>query len=32
MEKIKITLPDNSIREYDKGVTVLEVAKILVKD
>ncbi|SHD78544.1 threonine--tRNA ligase [Schnuerera ultunensis] len=27
MEKIKITLPDNSIRKYDKGVTVLEVAK-----
>ncbi|NMB08894.1 MAG: threonine--tRNA ligase [Tissierellia bacterium] len=27
MEKIKITLPDNSVREYNKGVTVLEVAK-----
>ncbi len=27
MERIKITLPDNSIREYPKGITVLEVAK-----
>lgn len=27
MEKIKITLPDNSVKEYDKGITVLEVAK-----
>jgi threonyl-tRNA synthetase len=27
MENIKITLPDNSIREYPKGITVLEVAK-----
>ena len=27
MEKIKITLPDNSVREYYKGVTVLEIAK-----
>ena len=27
MGKIKITLPDNSVREYHKGVTVLEVAK-----
>ncbi|HSH35275.1 threonine--tRNA ligase [Schnuerera sp.] len=27
MEKIKITLPDNSIREYNKGVSVLEIAK-----
>lgn len=27
MGKIKITLPDNSVREYQKGVTVLEVAK-----
>ena len=27
MEKIKITLPDNSVREYDKGIKVLEVAK-----
>ena len=27
MEKIKITLPDNSVREYPKGITVLEVAK-----
>ncbi|MCF6465963.1 threonine--tRNA ligase [Clostridium sp. Cult2] len=27
MDKIKITLPDNSVKEYDKGVTVLEVAK-----
>ena len=27
MENIKITLPDNSVREYPKGITVLEVAK-----
>ncbi|SDX40710.1 threonine--tRNA ligase [Tepidimicrobium xylanilyticum] len=27
MEKIKIILPDNSVREYYKGVTVLEIAK-----
>ncbi len=27
MEKIKITLPDNSVKEYDKGVTVEKVAK-----
>ncbi len=27
MEKIKVTLPDNSVKEYDKGITVLEVAK-----
>lgn len=27
MEKIKIMLPDNSVREYEKGVTVYEVAK-----
>jgi threonyl-tRNA synthetase len=27
MEKIKITLPDNSVKEYDKGVTVYQVAK-----
>ncbi len=27
MSKIKITLPDNSIKEYDKGVTVEKVAK-----
>jgi len=27
MEKIKITLPDKSVKEYPKGVTVLKVAK-----
>lgn len=27
MEKIKIILPDNSVREYNKGITVGEVAK-----
>lgn len=27
MSKIKITLPDNSVKEYDKGVTVEKVAK-----
>jgi len=27
MEKVKIMLPDNSVREYEKGVTVYEVAK-----
>ncbi|HAE92884.1 threonine--tRNA ligase [Tissierella praeacuta] len=27
MEKIKITLPDGSIREYDKGVSVYDVTK-----
>lgn len=27
MEKIKITLPDGSIREYEKGVRVLDVTK-----
>ncbi len=27
MEQIKITLPDGSVREYDKGVTVFEIAK-----
>ena len=27
MEKVNITLPDGSTREYDKGVTPLEVAK-----
>ncbi|MBZ2175937.1 threonine--tRNA ligase [Schnuerera sp. xch1] len=27
MEIIKITLPDGSIKEYNKGITVLEVAK-----
>ena len=27
MEMIKIMLPDNSVREYEKGVTVYEVAK-----
>ncbi|MDX1904431.1 MAG: threonine--tRNA ligase [Thermonemataceae bacterium] len=26
MEKIKITLPDGAVREYDRGVTALEVA------
>src|SRR5690606_17840861 len=25
--KIKITLPDGSVKEYDKGVTVYEIAK-----
>ncbi|NMB26755.1 MAG: threonine--tRNA ligase [Tissierellia bacterium] len=27
MEKIKITLPDNSVKEYEKGVTVEKIAK-----
>lgn len=27
MNKIKITLPDGSVKEYDKGVTVYEIAK-----
>ncbi|MFA7534198.1 MAG: TGS domain-containing protein, partial [Tissierellaceae bacterium] len=27
MDKIKITLPDGSVREYDKGVTVLEITR-----
>ncbi|VAX17861.1 Threonyl-tRNA synthetase [hydrothermal vent metagenome] len=27
MEKVKITLPDGSAKEYDKGITPLEVAK-----
>ncbi|QQY80367.1 threonyl-tRNA synthetase [Keratinibaculum paraultunense] len=27
MEKIKITLPDNSVKEYNKGTTVFEIAK-----
>ncbi len=27
MNKIKITLPDNTVREYDKGVKVEKVAK-----
>ena len=27
MDKIKVTLPDGSVREFDKGVTVLDVAK-----
>lgn len=27
MSKIKVTLPDNSVREYEKGTTVFEVAK-----
>ena len=29
MEKIKITLPDGAIREFDKGVTVLFVSHSL---
>lgn len=31
MSKIKITLPDNSVKEYDKGVTVYTVAKDISK-
>lgn len=27
MEKVKITLPDGSVREYDKGITVYDVTK-----
>lgn len=27
MDKIKVTLPDGSVREFDKGITVLDVAK-----
>lgn len=27
MDKIKITLPDGSVREYDKGATVLEITR-----
>lgn len=27
MDKIKVTLPDNSIKEYKKGTTILEIAK-----
>jgi len=27
MEKVKITFPDGSSREYDKGITPLEIAK-----
>ena len=27
MEKIKVTLPDNSVKEYNKGVTIHQVAK-----
>ena len=27
MNRIKITLPDNSIKEYDKGVKVEKIAK-----
>lgn len=27
MEKIKITLPDGAVREYDKGVSVLDITK-----
>jgi threonyl-tRNA synthetase len=29
MEKIKVTLKDGSVREYDKGVTVADIAKSL---
>lgn len=31
MSKIKITLPDNSVKEYDKGVTVYTIAKDISK-
>ncbi len=29
MNKIKITFPDNSIREFDKGITALEIAEFI---
>lgn len=29
MDKIKITLPDNSVREFDKGITGLQVAQTI---
>src|SRR5699024_569426 len=31
MSKVKITLPDNSVKEYDKGVTVYDIAKDISK-
>ncbi len=31
MSKVKITLPDNSVKEYDKGVTVYDIAKNISK-